>query len=82
MGVTFKESTVRSVVKTISWRVLATLTTFILVYSFTEKLDVAAYVGMIEVFLKMLIYFFHERVWDRIKFGRQEFIGDEAVEKE
>jgi adenylylsulfate kinase len=70
----FKESKIRSIVKTISWRFLATATTFTLVYIFTGKLDVALSVGFLEVFLKMLIYFLHERVWDRLKFGRQEIV--------
>jgi uncharacterized membrane protein len=51
------------------------------VYMFTEEIDIAAYIGMIEVFLKMVIYFFHERVWDRINFGRQEYVTDEVIEE-
>lgn len=68
----FKESKSRSIVKTISWRILATITTFILVYIFTGNFNIAFTVGFLEVFLKMLIYFFHERAWDKIKFGRKE----------
>ena len=68
----YKESKSRSVVKTISWRILATATTITLVYIFTGKTDIAFSVGLIEVFLKMLIYFLHERAWDKIHFGRQE----------
>lgn len=81
MSVSFKESTSRSIAKTLSWRVLATITTMVLVYLFTDELDIAFQVGMIEVFLKMLVYFFHERMWDKINFGREELIIDEAVEK-
>lgn len=73
----FKESTTRSIIKTISWRLVATATTFLLVYLFTDEVQIALTVGLIEVFLKMLIYFFHERLWDNIKFGRIE--RDEAV---
>jgi len=68
----FKETKSRSIVKTISWRVLATLTTIILVYIFIGDTTIALSVGGIEVILKMLIYFFHERAWDKIKFGRKE----------
>ncbi len=68
----FKETKTRSIVKTISWRILATLTTITLVYIFIGDTKIAFAVGGIEVFLKMLIYFFHERVWDKLKFGRKE----------
>ncbi len=68
----YKETHARSIIKTISWRILATLTTISLVYIFIGDVSVALSVGGIEVFLKMLIYFIHERVWDKIKFGRKE----------
>jgi adenylylsulfate kinase len=81
MSHSFKESTVRSIVKTVSWRVLATITTIILVYLFTDEISLAFQVGMIEVFLKMLVYFFHERAWDKINFGREEIEIDETIQK-
>lgn len=66
------ETKLRSVVKTLSWRILATLTTVLLVYIFVGDTTIAFSIGGIEVFLKMLIYFFHERTWNNIKFGRRE----------
>jgi len=68
----YKESKSRSVVKSISWRILATLTTITLVYIFIGDFTIAISVGGIEVFLKMVVYFLHERAWDKIKFGRHE----------
>ena len=68
----YKESKIRSIVKTISWRILATLTTVTLVYIFIGDTKIAFTVGGIEVFLKMLIYFIHERIWDKLKFGKHE----------
>ncbi len=68
----YKESGFRSVVKTISWRFLATLTTFSLVWIFTGKIDTALTVGGLEVIIKMIIYFLHERGWDRVNWGRRE----------
>jgi adenylylsulfate kinase len=68
----YKETKTRSIVKTISWRILATLTTVTLVYIFIGDTTIAFTVGGIEVFLKMLVYFIHERVWDKLKFGRHE----------
>jgi adenylylsulfate kinase len=67
----YKETNFRSVLKTISWRFLATLTTFSLVWIFTGKIDTALAVGGLEVIIKMIIYFFHERGWNRVKWGRK-----------
>lgn len=68
----FTESNGRSIVKTISWRLLATLTTAALVYAFTGKLNIAIAVGGIEVVLKLLLYYFHERTWNKIPYGKKE----------
>lgn len=62
----------RSLVKAMSWRVLATLATILLVYFFTGKLIIAASVGFLEVFVKMAFYYFHERIWDAVEWGRAD----------
>ena len=67
----FEESKTRSIVKAISWRVLATLITTLLVFTFTGRLDVALTVGAFEAVVKMLFYFLHERAWNRISVGRK-----------
>ncbi len=68
----FHETTTRSILKTLSWRLLATLTTVLLVYIFTGKVGMAFTIGGIEIILKMLLYFLHERAWDKTSFGRKE----------
>ena len=68
----YKETHIRSVIKTITWRVLATVTTMSLVYIFIGDITIALSVGGIETILKLLIYFGHERAWDRIKWGKKE----------
>jgi len=68
----YTESKSRSFLKALSWRFWATLTTTSLVFLFIGELEVALSIGVIEVVLKMLIYFLHERTWDKIKFGRRE----------
>jgi len=62
----------RSLVKTMSWRMLATLTTILLVYFFTGKPIIAASVGFLEVFVKMMLYYFHERIWEAVEWGRAD----------
>ena len=68
----YTESKARSIIKTISWRFWATVTTVALVFFFVGKPEIALSIGAFEVVIKMIIYFFHERTWDKIKFGRRE----------
>nr|NIN01786.1 adenylyl-sulfate kinase [candidate division Zixibacteria bacterium] len=68
----FKESHLRSAIKAISWRFWATVTTMLLVYIFTGTIKIVLAIGALEVTLKMLLYFLHERGWDKIRFGRKE----------
>jgi len=68
----FKESHLRSAIKAISWRFWATVTTMVLVYIFTGTIKIALAIGALEVVVKILIYFLHERAWDKIRFGRKE----------
>jgi uncharacterized membrane protein len=64
------EKAYRSVVKTVSWRALGTLDTIIISYFITGNLVMAASIGSIEVVTKMILYYFHERAWNKIPLGR------------
>jgi len=64
------EKNYRSVAKAISWRSVGTLDTIIVSYFITGNLTMAASIGSIEVFTKILIYYLHERVWNKISFGK------------
>ncbi len=66
-----KETHSRSILKSITWRVLATLTTMILVFIFTGDLVVSLGVGVLEAIFKIIIYYLHERTWDKIRWGRK-----------
>ena len=63
------ESRKRTILKTVTWRVIATLTTMTLVYFFTRKLTLSLGIGVLEVIIKMVIYFLHERLWLKISVG-------------
>jgi uncharacterized membrane protein len=52
-----------SIMKTFSWRLIATLTTFLLAWLFTGNLDTALKIGGVEFFAKMVFYYLHERGW-------------------
>ncbi|MGA1931853.1 DUF2061 domain-containing protein [Arcobacter sp. YIC-464] len=64
------EKPYRSVVKTISWRTLGTLDTIVISYFVTGNLGMAASIGSIELVTKMVLYYFHERAWNKINLGR------------
>ena len=56
--------------KTITWRLVATIDTFLITLVITGKLQWALNVAGIEVLTKMLLYYFHERIWyEHIRFG-------------
>ena len=57
---------IKSVYKTISWRIVASITTVILVYIFTGEIKLAFSVGVIEVIVKMILYYLHERAWNKV----------------
>lgn len=60
----------RSLVKSLSWRVFATLITFVVALVITGKLDFALEIGLLDTTIKFLTYFAHERLWVRIPYGR------------
>lgn len=66
-----RETNQRSIVKGISWRVVATTTTIIIVYVFFGRLDLAIAAGMIETVLKIGLYWAHERAWFKIHWGKK-----------
>jgi adenylylsulfate kinase len=66
------ETKKRSILKAISWRTWATITTAVLVFIFTGRFALAITIGLLEVIAKMVLYFFHERLWQRIGYGKKE----------
>ncbi len=62
----------RSISKAISWRITGTLDTIAVSWFITGKFTIAISIGFVEVFTKMILYYLHERAWDKIEFGREE----------
>ena len=60
----------RSLAKTFSWRVIGTLDTILIAYLITGAINHALSIGGIELVSKMILYFFHERSWSKIKWGK------------
>ena len=60
----------RHIAKAISYRFLGTLQTTIIGYIFTGSLIIASSMGVVEMCIKPIMYFLHERLWYKwIKFG-------------
>ncbi len=60
----------RTLLKTLSWRTIATVTTMVIVYLYTREMALSFGVGIFEVTSKLALYYFHERAWQRVLWGR------------
>jgi len=60
----------RSLVKTISWRVVGTIDTVLISWLIIGAIELAFSIGMVELVTKMGLYFIHERVWNKINWGK------------
>jgi len=60
----------RSLIKALTWRVTASLDTFLLSYIITGRFDWATTIAFFEIITKAILYYLHERGWNKIKWGR------------
>ncbi len=60
----------RSFLKSLSWRVLATVLTAFVAWSVTENIRFAATIGILDSLIKLVVYYVHERIWNKVSFGR------------
>ncbi len=65
----------RSIVKTVSWRVIGTIDTVVISFIITGNFTMAASIGSIELFTKTILFYAHERTWNKINFGKIKDIG-------
>ena len=67
------KSSVRHLMKTVTWRVIASVTTFVVALFFFREnptaMEKASSVAIIETFIKMFFYYVHERLWHLSNFG-------------
>lgn len=66
------ETKTRSLVKAILWRVIATVVTFGMLYMLTGKVIESIEVTAIAAAVSMVAYYLHERLWNKISWGRVE----------
>jgi uncharacterized membrane protein len=60
----------RSIVKAFSWRATGTADTILISFLITGQAKWALSIGFVELFTKVFLYYVHERIWDRLSFGR------------
>ncbi len=75
------ERPLRSLAKAVSWRLTGSIDTMLLSWFFTGDLRVAAAIGLTEVVTKMVLYYLHERAWNRIPLGRAKGALDVEAER-
>ncbi|MFM6932597.1 MAG: DUF2061 domain-containing protein [Novosphingobium sp.] len=69
----------RSFAKAVSWRALGSIDTFLLSWFFTGSPKAAGAIASTEVITKILLYYFHERVWSSIQWGASRSLDDPAA---
>lgn len=70
------KSSVRHLLKTVTWRVIASVTTFIIAFLIFKEdqnaMEKASGIALVETVLKLLFYYLHERAWYKVNFGLEE----------
>lgn len=64
------ETRFRSIAKALSWRFLATAITFSVAWLLTGQVETAVTIGLVDTLIKLAIYYWHERLWMRVNFGK------------
>lgn len=63
------ESHLRSIIKGLTWRVIASATILVIAYLTTGEIDTALKITGIEFVVKLLLYYLHERAWLKVPRG-------------
>ena len=61
----------RSLIKTVTWRVTGSSATFLIAYFMTGNFAIAGVIGIVQLISNSILYFIHERVWNQIKWGKK-----------
>ena len=61
----------RSAIKAVTWRAIGTLDTFLISFLITKEPVTAGAIASMEVITKTILYYFHERGWNKIQWGRK-----------
>jgi uncharacterized membrane protein len=64
------ETHIRSILKAISWRAGGTAVTFLTAWLFVGSIETAVKIGLLDTVLKIGVFYVHERIWNRLNFGK------------
>ena len=60
----------RSIVKSLSWRFISTIITLIVAFLLTNNIIISLKLALINMIIKTVLYYSHERVWNNVEWGR------------
>jgi uncharacterized membrane protein len=61
----------RSLVKSLTWRVVALITTFVTLYALSKDINMATLATIITNGVNFVAYYYHERIWNAVKWGKE-----------
>ncbi len=64
-----RETRKRSVAKSVMWRFICIVVSIVTSFLLTNRWDVAVAIGSIYNVITMILYYFHERIWNLVKWG-------------
>ena len=62
-----KETRKRSITKSVTWRIICIIVSILTAFLLTGKWDISVAIGTVYNAITMILYYFHERVWNRVK---------------
>jgi uncharacterized membrane protein len=65
-----KETRKRSIAKSILWRIICIIVSVFVSFILTARWDLAVAIGTSYNIITMFLYYFHERIWNRVKWGK------------
>ena len=65
-----EDSSLRSLVKTVSWRITGSGATFLISYLVSGNLAAAGTIAIVQVIVNTVLYYLHERIWNKVKWQR------------
>jgi uncharacterized membrane protein len=69
MTMTVKKS--RSFAKSLTWRVIALITTFVTLYALSKDIQMATMATLITNIVNFVCYYYHERAWNAVDWGKE-----------
>ncbi len=61
----------RSFAKSLTWRVVALVTTFVTLYALSKDINMATLATIITNAVNFVAYYYHERIWNAVGWGKE-----------